>query len=474
MIHGVVTLGYFIYTMITGRFVYLPFVLLLFQIPYVITLVLLCLCTSVSLLASSFIPRRDLRTTVWDGPVGMPGLDEDFYAWLFKWGVIALTSVQDATLLIENEALQMPRTTSVEFTEEQDLEEDLAIRNGIGFRREWIRTGAMHKVRESGIPTRTENFKNSLYYLRATFRTYAALLVRHLRGEDTRLPRTPMRAQTPFSGRAQTPYDEEEDEDYVFSDRDTSPSLSEDEECEDEAVTEGTSRAYRRATTPNLISQSRDVPVKFRRESSPFNHEFRESSPFLRETRPFPESSRIRETTPFDTLEPNPPSSFDAAPPSVADFSDEDADDNPLTELLPDIASTLSSFARQSTETESEDSQLLFSHLASERIMTRARYRQDTESQRLETLIQYRRRPRRGSNATDEVYEIQRCVVCKTNPRVIVLWPCRYLWPLRSLSSFTSLLCWVPNAVDALRCVMSVDRYWLSEISVSVLVVERK
>ena len=429
MIHGVVTLGYFIYTMITGRFIHLPCVLLLFQIPYVLTLVLLCICTSISLLASALIPRRDLRTTVWDGAVGMPGLKEDFYTWLFKWGVIALTSVQDATLLIENEALQMPRTTSVEVAEEQDLEEDLAIRNGIGFRREWIRTGAIHKARDNGIPTRTENFRNSLYYLRATFRTYAALLVRYLRGEDARVPRTPMRTHTPFSGRAQTPYDEEEDEDYVFSDRDTSPSLSEDEEWENEAVREGTSRVYSRATTPHLPSSSRDIPMKFRRESSPFNHQFRESSPFLRETRPVHESARIRETTPFDTLEPNPPSSFNAHPPPIADFSDEDVDENPLVELLPDIASTLSSFARHSSQAESEDSQLLISHLASERIMTRARYRHETESQRLETLIQYRRRPRRGSNATDEVYEVQRCVVCKMNPRVIVLWPCRYLHP---------------------------------------------
>ena len=106
--------------------------------------------------------------------------------------------------------------------------------------------------------------------------------------------------------------------------------------------------------------------------------------------------------------------------------------------------------------------------------MTRGRYRQETESQRLETLIQYRRRPRRGSDATDEVYEIQRCVVCKTNPRVIVLWPCRYLCPLPLFPLFFSLLCSVVNAVDALRCVTSVDRYWLFEISVNVLVVERK
>lgn len=414
MIHGVVTLGYFIYTMVTGRFIYLPSILLLFQIPYILTLVLLCVCTTISLLASALIPRRDLRTTVWDGAVGMPGANEDFYAWLFKWGVIALTSVQDATLLIENEALQMPRTTSVETAEETDLGEDAAIRSGIGFRREWIRSGAMHKARESGVPSRTENFKASLYYLRATFRTYAALLVRYLRAEEAPVPRTPMRAHTPFSARAQTPYDEDEDEDYVFSDRASSPSPSEDEEWEDEG----------RERTP-LPSTSRDGPARWRRETTPFDREFRESSPFLRETRPFPEPPRHRETTPFDTLEPNPPTTFnfDARPPSTSD----DDETNPLIELLPDITSTLSSFVRPSSQTETEDSQLLISHLGSEKIMTRSRYRSETESQRLETLIQYRRRPRRDSNETDEVYEIQRCVVCKMNPRVIVLWPCRYL-----------------------------------------------
>jgi len=46
--------------------------------------------------------------------------------------------------------------------------------------------------------------------------------------------------------------------------------------------------------------------------------------------------------------------------------------------------------------------------------------------------------------------------------------------PLPSLSLLPSLLCSVANAVDALRCVMSVDRCWLFEISVSVLVVGRK
>jgi hypothetical protein len=430
MIHGAITLGYFMYTMVTGRFIYLPSILLLFQIPYILTLVLLCICTSISLLASTLIPPRALRTTVWDGVVGIPGLSEDFYTWLFKWGIIALTSVQDATLLIENEALQMPRTTSVEIAEEADLEQERAIRDGIGFRREWIRTGAMHRARDNGILTRTENFKASLYYLRATYRTYVALLVRYLRGEEVALP-TPLRAHTPFSARAQTPYDEEEDEDYVFSDRDSSPVVSEDEEWEESVREEGTPRVYIGGTTPHLASSGGALPARSRREASPFERPFREPSPFLWKTRPVAESSsrrtHYRETTPLDTLKPNPSTTYNAFP-SSANFSEDEDDDptDPLIELLPDITSTLSSFIRPSSQTESEDSQLLIKHLASERVMTRSQYRRETESQRLETLIQYRRRARRDSNSTDEVYEIQPCVVCKMNPRVIVLWPCRY------------------------------------------------
>jgi hypothetical protein len=427
--------------MVTGRFIYLPSILLLFQIPYILTLVLLCICTSISLLASTLIPRHALRTTVWDGVVGIPGLSEDFYTWLFKWGIIALTSVQDATLLIENEALQMPRTTSVEIAEEVDLEQERAIRDGIGFRREWIRTGAMQKARDNGIPTRTENFKASLYYLRATYRTYVALLVRYLRGEEVALP-TPLRAHTPFSTRAQTPYDEEEDEDYVFSDRDSSPVGSEDEEWEEESVREeGTPRVYSGRTTPHLASSGGGLPARSRREASPFEQPFHESSPFPRKTRPVAESSSRRnhykETTPFDTLEPNPPTTYNALPPA-SNFSEDEDDDptNPLIELLPDITSTLSSFVRPSSQTESEDSQLLITHLASERIMTRSQYRRETESQRLETLIQHRRRPRRNSNSMDEVYETQRCVVCKMNSRVIVLWPCRYPLSLFCLTGF--------------------------------------
>src|SRR6266496_288131 len=168
MLHGIVTLMYFIYTIVSGRFIRLPSILLLFQIPYIMTLVLLCICTFISLFATMLIGRRDLRTSIWDGGVGIPGLNEDFFAWLFKWGVIALTSVQEATFLNENEALRMPRTTVVENTDEQDLDEATAIRNGIGFRREWIRTGTVIKNRGDGIPSRTQNFRSALYFVRAT------------------------------------------------------------------------------------------------------------------------------------------------------------------------------------------------------------------------------------------------------------------------------------------------------------------
>ena len=174
---------YFIYTIVSGRFIQLPSILLLFQIPYIMTLVLLCICTFISLFATMLIGRRDLRTSIWDGGVGVPGLNEDFYAWLFKWGVIALTSVQEATFLNENEALRMPRTTIIENTDEQDLEEEHAIRTGIGYRREWIRNGNVTKARGNGIPSRTQNFRATLYFVRATFRTYFVLVLRYLRGE---------------------------------------------------------------------------------------------------------------------------------------------------------------------------------------------------------------------------------------------------------------------------------------------------
>lgn len=430
MLHGIVTLIYFIYTIVTGRFVQLPSILLLFQIPYIMTLVLLCICTFISLLATMLIGRRDLRTSIWDGGVGVPGLNEDFYAWLFKWGVIALTSVQEATFLNENEALRMPATTVVENMDDQDLEEEHAIRTGIGFRREWIRTGSVTKNRGTGIPTRTQNFRTALYFIRATFRTYVALLLRLLRGEESRRPR--MRASTPYSTRGMTPYDEEEDEDYVFSDRDTSPSLSDGENSGDESV---------RATTPRFGDFSREstpVPPSRRniRGKSHFNRAIREPSPFLHQTLPDPEYRRKRETTPFDTLELNPPSSFNNNPPSIhssviSDTEDDDEEElptNPLTELFPDFASTISSLLNPSSQAESEDSQLLISHLSSQRVLTRSRYREETESQRLEKLIESRRPRRRSSAETEEdryVAEVQRCAVCRTNPRVIVIWPCR-------------------------------------------------
>jgi hypothetical protein len=428
MLHGIATLMYFIYTIVSGRFVQLPSILLLFQIPYIMTLVLLCICTFISLFATVLIGRRDLRTSIWDGGVGVPGLNEDFYSWLFKWGVIALTSVQEATFLNENEALRMPRTTSIENTEEQDLEEEHAIRSGIGFRREWIRTGTVTKARGSDIPSRAQNFRSALYFVRATFRTYFALFLRYLHGEDSRRPR--MRANTPYRGRGVTPYDEEEDEDYVFSDRDTSPSLSDTDESVDGSV-RATPAPFSRENTP----LSRSKRSRFVREESPFNRQVRESSPFLRETIPIAESSRRhRETTPFDTLEPNPPSSYNINPPSVQS-SDESSDEesesstNLLSELFPDFAATISTLLNPSSQSESEDSQLLISHLSSQTMLTRSRYRDETESQRLEKLIRFRRPRRRSSNETEEdryVAEVQKCAVCRTNPRVIVIWPCRY------------------------------------------------
>ena len=380
------------------------------------------------------IGRRDLRTSIWDGGVGVPGLNEDFYAWLFKWGVIALTSVQEATLLNENEALRMPRTTVVENMDEKDPEEETAIRNGIGFRREWIRTGTVIKNRGDGIPSRTQNFRSALYFVRATFRTYFALILRYLRGEESQRPR--MRANTPYSTRGMTPYDEDEDEDYVFSDRDTSPSVSDDESVDESARGAGPGSRFTRDNTP--VPRSRRIPGRYTREDSPFNRHFREPSPFVREIVPASDAPRRqRETTPFDTLESNPPSSYNSNPPSVilTDLSDDDDQEDeepptdPLAELFPNIATTISTFLNPSSQAESEDSQLLISHLSSQRVMTRSRYRDETESQRLERLIRYRRPRRRSSTETEEdryVAEVQKCAVCRTNPRVIVIWPCRY------------------------------------------------
>src|SRR5205085_6211624 len=119
----------------------------------------LWICTFVSFVATLLIGRRDLSTSIWDGGVVVPGLNEEFYAWLFKWGVSALTSVQEATLLNENAALRMPATTVVENFDDQDLEEEQAIRTGIGSRRQWIRTRSVTKTRGPGIPTRTQNFR---------------------------------------------------------------------------------------------------------------------------------------------------------------------------------------------------------------------------------------------------------------------------------------------------------------------------
>ena len=380
------------------------------------------------------IGRQDLRTSIWDGGVGVPGLNEDFYAWLIKWGVIALTSVQEATFLNENEALRMPRTTVVENTDERDLEEEMAIRTGIGFRREWIRTGNVTKNRGDGIPSRTQNFRSALCFVRATFRTYIVLLLRYLRREESERPR--MRASTPYSIRGATPYDEDEDEDYVFSDRDTSPSLSDDESVDESAQGATPESRFSMDNTP--VPRSRRTRGRYTREDSSFNKRFRELSPFIREVTPVSDTTRRpRETTPFDTLESNPPSSYNSNPPSaiLTDLSDADHEEDeepptdPLAELFPNIATTISTFLNPSSQAESEDSQLLISHLSSQQVMTRSRYRDETESQRLERLIHYRRPRRRLSTETEEdryVAEVQKCAVCRTNPRVIVIWPCRY------------------------------------------------
>jgi len=424
MLHGVISLVYFIYTIISGRFIQLPSILLLFQIPYILTLVLLLMCTAISLTATLLIGRRDLRTSIFDGGVGIPGLNEDFYAWLFKWGVIALTSVQEATFLNENESLRMPTTTIVESQDEQDLEEENAIRSGIGFRREWIRTGTVSKNRSNGMPTRAQNFRSALLYVRATFRTYLALALRYLRGEEP--PRMRMRANTPYSTRGTTPYDEEEDEDYVFSDRESSPvdfeESSDEEEDDDDFLRRDAS------ISPTMRPTARNI-----REASPFNREFREPSPFLNQTVHRSDSSRrAREMTPFDIEEPNPPSSYNANPPTFDDADDEgEESQNLITELFPDLASTISSIFRPSSQAESEDSQVFISHMSSDRVLTRSRYREESESQRLEKLIRFRRPRRSSSNTTDDDYyvaEVQKCAVCRTNPRVIVIWPCRFVF----------------------------------------------
>src|SRR5271170_967817 len=134
MFHGIISLIYFVYAIASGRIIQIPTILLLFQIPYLMTLGLLGICLFISLFATILIGRRDLRTSIFDGNAGVPGLNEDFHAWLLKWGRIALTSVQEATFLNEDQALSMPLTTAIENADDEpNLEEEQIIRNGVGF-----------------------------------------------------------------------------------------------------------------------------------------------------------------------------------------------------------------------------------------------------------------------------------------------------------------------------------------------------
>jgi hypothetical protein len=423
MLHGAISLSYYIYTIVSGRFLRLPSILILFQIPYILTLMLVLMCSSISLLAMMFIGRQDLRTSTMDGGVGVPGLNEDFNAWLFKWGVIALTSVQEAALLSENDALRMPRTTVIE-NEDLDLEEEEAMRSGIGLRREWIRTGTVPTHRNVTTSPRMQNFRTAAYYVRATFRTYLALILRWLNGQSSD-QFTVAREGTPYFTRGATPYNEDDDPDYVFSDRETSSSLSDQEESYEED--------FSRQTTPGPSFPLQAPSSGFVREAHSIDRSVREVSPLEPEMRPTrARLRRMRETTPFGTLEPNPPSSYNANPPSPDSelFSNEDElPSDPLTELFPNFAATMTNLFNPSSQAESEDSQILISHLSSKRILTRSRYRDETEPQRLESFVRNRRTRRRSSNARDEdhdVADVQKCAICHTNPRVIVIWPCRF------------------------------------------------
>jgi hypothetical protein len=86
-----------------------------------------------------------------------------------------------------------------------------------------------------------------------------------------------------------------------------------------------------------------------------------------------------RETTPFDTLEEYPPSSFNSHPPSVgSSFLEEEDNINPIHELFPNFASTIKSLLKSVITGWIRS---LMSHMSSPDVLTRSRYRKETESE---------------------------------------------------------------------------------------------
>lgn len=111
-VFGITFLCYFAYATYQGRLLYFPTVCVIGYLPQLAILIIVLICVGIYGLACTFVGGADkMQTSIKSFNMD---LSDDFYTCLMKLGILALTSVTEATYLSETASLAAPLSTWIE------------------------------------------------------------------------------------------------------------------------------------------------------------------------------------------------------------------------------------------------------------------------------------------------------------------------------------------------------------------------
>ncbi|QSL65634.1 hypothetical protein MERGE_002947 [Pneumocystis wakefieldiae] len=171
-------LSYFSWSIYNGRGLHFSTTVCVSFIPHLITIFVIIVSLMISLLVRLIVNHSsNLRTDIFNGTIFVGnnlGLDmsDDFFGLLLKFGVMALTSAQEAVFLNEAEEIKLVEKTWIE-----ESDEYLRLINANGFSKEKKNIECKNGKQKDANRYRVSTWKPTIILLTKTIRTIKALIL---------------------------------------------------------------------------------------------------------------------------------------------------------------------------------------------------------------------------------------------------------------------------------------------------------